>query len=83
LVWVLVRCSGIVDLPPDVEPHRTYVGGHGEAAEVVRYSWFSGTGDMGGGIEGGCGGDRLQAGDYPGLSVKGENLTRVADLGAG
>ena len=80
---VLVRCSGVVDLPPDVEHHRTHVGGHGEATEMDRYSRFSGAGDMGGGITGGYGDDRLPAGDFSGRSVKGGKLTRIVDLGAG
>jgi hypothetical protein len=37
---------------------------------------------MGGGIEGGHGDDRLQAGNYPGVSAKGK-LMRMADFGAG
>ena len=38
---------------------------------------------MGGGVEGGYGDDRLQASDHPGTSVKGGDLTNVADPGAG
>jgi hypothetical protein len=38
---------------------------------------------MGGGVEGGCGDDRFQAGDYPGVSVKGGVLMNVANPGAG
>jgi len=38
---------------------------------------------MGGGIGGGHGDDLIQAGDYPGASVDGGKLMRVANLGAG
>ena len=62
-----------------MEHRRTPIGGYGEATEVDRYSWFSGAGDMGGGIEGGYGDDRFQTGDFPGSSIKGEDLTKIAD----
>lgn len=38
---------------------------------------------MGGGIEGGYGDDRIQAGNYPGVSVEGRKLMRVTNLRTG
>lgn len=69
---VPVRCAGVIELPPDLECCRTDITRHGEATEMDRYQWFSGARNMGGWTEGGCRDDRLQAGTYPGGSVKGE-----------
>jgi len=66
-----------------MEPCRSYIAVHGEAAEVDRYQWFPGARDMGGGVEGGCGYDPLPAGNYSGVWENDRRLTRIADSGAG
>lgn len=80
---LLVYRAGVIDLPANMEPCFTEITGHDEATEMGRYQWFPSARDMGGRIEGGYGDDRIQAGDYPGVSVEGGKLTRMANLEAG
>jgi len=66
-----------------VEPCRTCTADYGEATEVGRHQRFPSARDMGSGVESGYGGDHLQAGNYPGVSVEGRKPTEVADSGTG
>lgn len=83
LDWVLIHYVGDVDLPADMGSRYTGDAGHGEAAEMDRYQWCPGARDMGGGIEGCHGDDRLQASNYPGTLIEGRKSIRRANLGAG